>query len=404
MRDGVRVFWERYGDGSPTILLMPTWSIVHSRHWKLQIPYLARHFRVVTFDGRGNGRSDRPTEIAAYADTEFVADAIAVHGRDRHRPGGRRGAVDGRRVRGAARGRAPGARASACACSARPSRSTDRKPSDPDVGPDADFDELAARRRGLAQVQRPLLAPRLAGLRGLVLRRGAVHRAAFDQAGRGRRRLVPRDRSRDDDRRGTRAVPRAAGGLGAPAGWRATGRAFLRRVRVSGPRRPRHRRPHHVDRHRAAGRGGARRHVRRDRGRRPLPHRARARPRQPADPRLRASAWSHGRDDRRSVPAPADVAFDRDSGRARLPDRSGFAVADDGVRLAFDVYGAGDPTHRAAPVGADRPLPPVEGPGPLPQPPLARGHLRRPGQRPLGSAARSRSPTSTSGWSATSRS
>ena len=59
-RDGVRVFWERYGDGSPTILLMPTWSVVHSRHWKVQIPYLARQFRVVTFDGRGNGRSDRP--------------------------------------------------------------------------------------------------------------------------------------------------------------------------------------------------------------------------------------------------------------------------------------------------------------------------------------------------------
>jgi pimeloyl-ACP methyl ester carboxylesterase len=77
-RDGVRVFWERYGDGAPTILLMPTWSIVHARHWKLQIPYLARHFRVVTFDGRGNGRSDRPTTSAAYADTEFVADAVAV--------------------------------------------------------------------------------------------------------------------------------------------------------------------------------------------------------------------------------------------------------------------------------------------------------------------------------------
>ena len=77
-RDGVRVAWERYGDGSPTILLLPTWSVLHSRHWKLQIPYLARHFRVVTFDGRGNGRSDRPTGAAAYADTEFVADAIAV--------------------------------------------------------------------------------------------------------------------------------------------------------------------------------------------------------------------------------------------------------------------------------------------------------------------------------------
>ncbi len=77
-RDGVRVFWERYGAGSPTILLMPTWSIFPSRHWKLQIPYLARHFRIVTFDGRGNGRSDRPTDPAAYADTAFVADAAAV--------------------------------------------------------------------------------------------------------------------------------------------------------------------------------------------------------------------------------------------------------------------------------------------------------------------------------------
>jgi pimeloyl-ACP methyl ester carboxylesterase len=60
------------------VLLLPTWSLMHSRHWKMQIPYLARHCRVVTFDGRGNGRSDRPAEAAAYADAEFAADAIAV--------------------------------------------------------------------------------------------------------------------------------------------------------------------------------------------------------------------------------------------------------------------------------------------------------------------------------------
>jgi hypothetical protein len=35
-RDGVRVFWERYGEGEPTILLPPTWEIVHSRFWKGQ--------------------------------------------------------------------------------------------------------------------------------------------------------------------------------------------------------------------------------------------------------------------------------------------------------------------------------------------------------------------------------
>jgi pimeloyl-ACP methyl ester carboxylesterase len=77
-RDGVRVFWERYGDGDPTLVLLPTWTIIHSRCWKAQIPYLARHSRVVTFDPRGNGRSGRPTEPAAYAEHEFAADALAV--------------------------------------------------------------------------------------------------------------------------------------------------------------------------------------------------------------------------------------------------------------------------------------------------------------------------------------
>jgi pimeloyl-ACP methyl ester carboxylesterase len=77
-REGIRVYYEVYGAGEPTILLLPTWSLVHSRHWKMQIPYLARHCRVVTFDGRGNGRSDRPQEAAAYDEREFAADALAV--------------------------------------------------------------------------------------------------------------------------------------------------------------------------------------------------------------------------------------------------------------------------------------------------------------------------------------
>ena len=77
-RDGVRIFYEVYGEGEPTVLLLPTWSIIHSRHWKMQIPYLARHCRVVTFDGRGNGRSDRPAETEAYDEREFAADALAV--------------------------------------------------------------------------------------------------------------------------------------------------------------------------------------------------------------------------------------------------------------------------------------------------------------------------------------
>ena len=77
-RDGVRVSYEAYGEGEPTVLLLPTWSIIHSRHWKMQIPYLARHCRVVTFDGRGNGKSDRPEEVAAYSEAEYAADSLAV--------------------------------------------------------------------------------------------------------------------------------------------------------------------------------------------------------------------------------------------------------------------------------------------------------------------------------------
>ena len=78
VRAGVELSWAAYGSGEPTILLMPTWTIVDSRLWKMQIPYLARHFRVVTFDGRGSGGSSRPSGSLAYANQEFAADAAAV--------------------------------------------------------------------------------------------------------------------------------------------------------------------------------------------------------------------------------------------------------------------------------------------------------------------------------------
>ena len=77
-RDGVRIYYEVYGSGKRTVLFLPTWSIIHSRCWKMQIPYLARHYRVITFDPRGNGRSDRPEKPEAYAETEFASDALDV--------------------------------------------------------------------------------------------------------------------------------------------------------------------------------------------------------------------------------------------------------------------------------------------------------------------------------------
>ncbi|MEP7089405.1 MAG: alpha/beta fold hydrolase [Nocardioidaceae bacterium] len=77
-RDGVTVAYEVFGDGATTVLFPPVDTIVDSRVWKGQVPYLSRHFRVVTVDPPGNGRSDRPTDPSAYDDVVLVGHALAV--------------------------------------------------------------------------------------------------------------------------------------------------------------------------------------------------------------------------------------------------------------------------------------------------------------------------------------
>ncbi len=76
--DGVQIFYEVYEHEPPTLLLMPPVAFTHSRAWKGEVPHLSRHFRVLTFDGRGNGRSDRPSQPAAYGPEQFAGDALAV--------------------------------------------------------------------------------------------------------------------------------------------------------------------------------------------------------------------------------------------------------------------------------------------------------------------------------------
>ncbi|MEV0286705.1 alpha/beta fold hydrolase [Kribbella sp. NPDC050820] len=77
-RDGMTIGYAVHGTEGPAVLLLPTWSIVPSRMWKAQVPYLSRRYRVITFDGRGSGQSDRPVGPDAYNDSQFVADALAV--------------------------------------------------------------------------------------------------------------------------------------------------------------------------------------------------------------------------------------------------------------------------------------------------------------------------------------
>jgi len=73
---GVQIAWESFGQGESAVLVVPTWNFVDSRVSAPLVPDLARSFRVVTFDPRGAGRSDRPP--TGYRLEDHLADAVAV--------------------------------------------------------------------------------------------------------------------------------------------------------------------------------------------------------------------------------------------------------------------------------------------------------------------------------------
>lgn len=77
-RDGVNLHYEIYGQGEHTIFFVPTWTFVHSRIWKAQVPYFSEHFRCITMDPRGNGKSDTPESAAQFQLRDYVTDVIEV--------------------------------------------------------------------------------------------------------------------------------------------------------------------------------------------------------------------------------------------------------------------------------------------------------------------------------------
>ncbi len=77
--DGFQIGYECFGDPArPAVLLPPTWQIVDSRIWKMQVPFLARHFRVITFDPPGNGLGERTTDPAAFEYERIARQGLGV--------------------------------------------------------------------------------------------------------------------------------------------------------------------------------------------------------------------------------------------------------------------------------------------------------------------------------------
>jgi pimeloyl-ACP methyl ester carboxylesterase len=76
---GVAIYFEVFErPDAPTLLLLAPSPITHSRIWKALLPNLARRYRVISLDGRGNGRSGRPTAVQDHTRAANVADIIGV--------------------------------------------------------------------------------------------------------------------------------------------------------------------------------------------------------------------------------------------------------------------------------------------------------------------------------------
>ena len=72
--EGCSLHYEDYGHGTPLILIHGLGS--SSQDWELQIPVLAKHYRLLVVDVRGHGRSDKPHE--RYSIQGFTFDLIAL--------------------------------------------------------------------------------------------------------------------------------------------------------------------------------------------------------------------------------------------------------------------------------------------------------------------------------------
>jgi pimeloyl-ACP methyl ester carboxylesterase len=73
-RNGVRVYYESFGRGSPLVFLHP---LSANRYiWAGQIFAFARSHRVLVVDHRGHGLSDKPAH--GYAISEMAADLLAI--------------------------------------------------------------------------------------------------------------------------------------------------------------------------------------------------------------------------------------------------------------------------------------------------------------------------------------
>jgi pimeloyl-ACP methyl ester carboxylesterase len=79
--NGINIYYELHGEGIPLVLIMGLRR--NLEWWYCQIPELSKQFKVIAFDNRGAGRSDKPDmeySIRLFADdTAGLMEAMGIH-------------------------------------------------------------------------------------------------------------------------------------------------------------------------------------------------------------------------------------------------------------------------------------------------------------------------------------
>ena len=72
--DAIELYYEEHGSGEPLLLIMGL--AADSIAWMFQLPDFEKHYRVITFDNRGVGRSSKPA--GPYTIAQMADDAAAL--------------------------------------------------------------------------------------------------------------------------------------------------------------------------------------------------------------------------------------------------------------------------------------------------------------------------------------
>lgn len=70
----MNIYYEIHGDGYPVVMIGGLGSQIES--WATQVPIYSKHFKVVVFDNRGAGRSEKPEP--GYSTEDMADDAAAL--------------------------------------------------------------------------------------------------------------------------------------------------------------------------------------------------------------------------------------------------------------------------------------------------------------------------------------